>query len=65
MPLRARIVLARFGISLPGKNNEDVLLSTAKRYRIDIEKIEKELVQEFSATPKKSGNKSNPNKTVA
>jgi hypothetical protein len=50
---------------LPGKNAEDVLLSTAKRHRIDTEKIEKEVVQKFSATRKKSGNKPNPKKIVA
>jgi hypothetical protein len=35
---------------LPGKDAEDVLLSAAKRCRIDSEKIEKEVAQKFSAT---------------
>jgi ParB family chromosome partitioning protein len=50
---------------LPGRDAEDVLLSAAKRYRIDIEKIGKEVAQKFSATRKKSGNKPNEKKTVA
>jgi hypothetical protein len=50
---------------LPGKNAEDVLFSTAKRHRIDTEKIEKEVAQKFSAAWKKSGNKPTPKKTVA
>jgi hypothetical protein len=50
---------------LPAKDAEDVLLNAAKRYRVDAEKIEKEVVQKFSATRKKSGNKPNQKKTVA
>jgi ParB/RepB/Spo0J family partition protein len=50
---------------LPVKDAEDVLLGTAKRHRIDIEKIEKEVAQKFSATRKKSGNKPSAKKTVA
>lgn len=50
---------------LPAKDADDVLLSAAKRWRIDGEKIEKEVAQKFSPTRKKSGNKPNENKTVA
>ena len=50
---------------LPGKDAEDVLLSAAKRYRIDSEKIEKEVAQKFSATRNKSGDKPIAKKTVA
>ncbi len=50
---------------LPVKDAEDVLLNAAKRHRVDAEKIEKEVAQRFSATRKKSGNKSNEKKTVA
>ena len=49
---------------LPAKDGEDVLLSAAKRYRVDAEKIEKEVVQKFSGTRKQSGDKPKQKKSV-
>ncbi len=50
---------------LPGKGAEDDLLSTARRYRLDTDKIEKEVAQKLFAKRKKSGPKPNAKKTVA
>jgi hypothetical protein len=49
---------------LPVKDAEDFLLCTAKRHRVDTEKIEKEVAQTFAATRKKSDNKPAEKKTV-
>ncbi len=43
----------------------DVLLSTAKRYRIDAEKVQKAVAQEFAAKQKKKEKKCAPDKTAA
>jgi hypothetical protein len=50
---------------LPGKDADDVLLGAAKRYRVDTEKIEKEVAQKLFANRKKSGPKPNAKKTLA
>ncbi|HKW18907.1 MAG TPA: ParB/RepB/Spo0J family partition protein [Terriglobales bacterium] len=65
------IELSRFLIELslldsayrvPSKDSHDVLLTTAKHYRIETEKIEKELAQKFAVKQKKE---TKTNKAVA
>jgi hypothetical protein len=41
------------------------LLETAKRYRVDTEKVEKAVAQEFAAKQKKKEKKSTSDKSVA
>jgi hypothetical protein len=48
-----------------GEPDRDILLSTAKRYRIDTEKIHKAVAQEFAAKQKQKEKKSPPNKSAA
>jgi ParB family transcriptional regulator, chromosome partitioning protein len=49
-----------------GSNSDsDVLLNTAKRYRVDAEKIQKAVAQEFAAKQKKKEKKSAPVKSEA
>ena len=43
-----------------GDSDHDVLLTTAKRYRVDIEKVQKSVAQEFAAKQKKKEKKSTP-----
>jgi hypothetical protein len=43
-----------------GDPDSDVLLSTAKRYRIDAEKVHRAVVQEFAAKQKKKEEKTTP-----
>jgi ParB family transcriptional regulator, chromosome partitioning protein len=45
--------------------DEDILLTTAKRYRIDAEKLHKAVAQEFAAKQKKKEKKSAPDKSAA
>ena len=48
-----------------GESDSDVLLNTAKRYRVDAEKIQKSVAQEFAAKQKKKEKKTTPNKDAA
>jgi hypothetical protein len=50
---------------LPGKNSDDPLLVTAKRYRVETDEIEKEVAQKLSAKEKKQDRKPEANKAVA
>ena len=43
-----------------GKSDNDSLLNTAKRYRVDAEKIQKAVAQEFAAKLKKKEQKARP-----
>ena len=45
-------------------SNSDILLTTAKRYRIDGEKMQKSVAQEFAAKQKKKEKKRTPDKTA-
>ena len=46
-------------------DSDDVLLNTAKRYRVDAEKIQKSVAQEFAAKQKKKEKKTTPIKDAA
>jgi ParB family transcriptional regulator, chromosome partitioning protein len=46
-------------------NDDDVLLNAARRYRIDPDKMQKAVAQEFAAKQKKKERKTTPEKTVA
>ena len=46
-------------------SDSDILLTTAKRYRIDAEKMQKRVAQEFAAKQKKKEKKRTPDKTAA
>ena len=46
-------------------SDSDALLETAKRYRIDAEKVEKAVAQEFATKQKKKDKKSPPDKSAA
>jgi hypothetical protein len=46
-------------------SDSDALLETAKRYRIDSEKVQKAVAQEFTAKQKKKDKKSAPDKSAA
>jgi ParB family transcriptional regulator, chromosome partitioning protein len=48
-----------------GDSDNDVLLNAAKRYRIDAEKVQKAVAQEFAAKQKKKEKKSAPDKSAA
>ena len=48
-----------------GKTESDILLSTAKRYRIDAEKIQKSVAQEFAGKQKKNERKRKIGQTTA
>src|SRR5437660_2890416 len=48
-----------------GESDSDVLLNTAKRYRVDAEKVQKSVAQEFAAKQKKKEKKTTPNKDTA
>jgi ParB family chromosome partitioning protein len=48
-----------------GRNEEDVLASTAKRYRVDTDKLAKAVTQEFAAKHKKQENKTAKKKKAA
>ena len=43
----------------------DILLTAAKRYRVDPEKVQKAVTQEFAAKQKKKERKTTPDKSVA
>jgi hypothetical protein len=45
-------------------SDSDILLNTAKRYRIDAEKVQKAVAQEFAAKQKKKEKKSAPDKSA-
>src|SRR5207237_7580473 len=45
-----------------GDPDSDVLLTTAKRYRVDAEKVHKAVAQEFAAKQKKKEKKATPTK---
>jgi ParB family chromosome partitioning protein len=48
-----------------GNSENDVLLSTAKRYRIDAEKVQTAIAQEFAAKQKQKERKTAPSKSAA
>jgi ParB family chromosome partitioning protein len=48
-----------------GEPESDVLLTTAKRYRVDAEKLQKAVTQEFTAKQKKKEKKCPPDKSAA
>ena len=48
-----------------GDTDSDVLLNTAKRYRIDADKLQKAVAQEFAAKQKKKERKTAPDKSPA
>jgi hypothetical protein len=48
-----------------GDPDNDVLLTTAKRYRIDLQKVQKAVAQEFGARQKKKEKKTLPAKNLA
>ena len=48
-----------------GEAHSDVLLNTAKRYRVDTEKVQKDVAQEFAAKQKKKEKKPAPDKSAA
>jgi len=48
-----------------GDPDSDVLLTTAKRYRIDAEKVQKAVSQEFAAKQKKKEKKTAPDESLA
>ena len=48
-----------------GTPDSDILLNTAKRYRIDAEKVQKSVAQEFVAKQKKKEKKVAPDKSAA
>jgi ParB family chromosome partitioning protein len=48
-----------------GDPDSDTLLSTAKRYRIDVDKMQKAVAQEFAAKQKKKEKKTAPDKSAA
>lgn len=50
---------------VPNKDSEDILLTTAKRYRVDIERVQKEVAQKFAAKQKKETAKSGSKTTAA
>ena len=50
---------------VPSNDSDDALFTTAKRYRIDTDKIEKEVAQKLSANQKKQERKPKANKAVA
>ena len=51
--LMIELSLISFASRVPSKHEIDVLLTTAKHYRIEIEKLEKEVAQKFSEKQKK------------
>jgi len=51
--LLIELSLISMASSVPSKHETDALLTTAKHYRIDIEKLEKEVVQKFAEKQKK------------
>jgi hypothetical protein len=48
-----------------GDADNDVLLTTARRYRIDAEKLQRAVAQEFAAKQKKKEKKVTPDKSAA
>jgi hypothetical protein len=48
-----------------GDPDSDILLSAAKRYRIDAEKVQKSVAQEVAAKQKKREKKATPDKSAA
>jgi len=48
-----------------GDADSDVLLITARRYRIDAEKVQKSVAQELAAKQKKKEKKATPDKSTA
>lgn len=54
--------LISFASRVPSKNESDVLLTTAKHYRIEIEKVEKEVAQKFA---EKQNKQAKPKTAVA
>jgi len=48
-----------------GESDSDVLLNTAKRYRVDAEKVQKSVAQEFATKQQKKEKKTTSNKNAA
>jgi ParB family chromosome partitioning protein len=63
--LLLEISLLEFAYRSGGDPESDVLLGTAKRYRIDTERVNKAVAQEFAAKQKKKERKSAPDKSAA
>jgi hypothetical protein len=63
--LLLEISLLELAYRSAGTPDSDILLNTAKRYRIDAEKVQKTVAQEFAAKQKKKEKKSAPDKSVA
>ena len=58
--LLLEVSLIESAYATSGKSDNDSLLNTAKRYRIDAEKIQKAVAQEFAAKLKKKEQKARP-----
>ena len=56
--------LQELAYAASGKSEDDSLLNTAKRYRVDAEKIQKAVAQEFAAKLKKKEHKASSKKAV-
>ena len=63
--LLLEVSLIESAYSSGGKAENDILLSTAKRYRVDAERIQKSVAQEFAAKQKKKERKTESSKTAA
>ena len=63
--LLLEVSLLEMAYSTVNKADGDVFLSTAKRYRIDAEKIQKAVAQEFALKKKKQQQKRTPKKAAA
>ncbi len=58
--LLLEVSLIESAYATTGKSDDDSLLNTAKRYRVDAEKIQKAVAQEFAAKLKKKEQKERP-----
>ena len=62
--LLLEVSLIESAYATSGKSDNDSLLNTAKRYRVDAEKIQKAVAQEFAAKLKKKEQKASSKKAV-
>jgi ParB family transcriptional regulator, chromosome partitioning protein len=63
--LLMELSLIAFASRVPSKHETDVLLTTAKHYRIEIEKLEKEVAQKFAEKQEKQKKQAKPKAAVA
>jgi len=63
-PLLLEVSLLESAYRNDAECDSDVLLTTAKRYRIDAEKVQKAVAQEFAAKRKNKEKPSAPDKTA-